>query len=163
MTMVEQEALHSGLRSGDAFVLRRCQILLASSRGERPPRIAQQLGCSDQTVRTAIVAFTARGLNALSPGSSVPHHTRLACDAAAAERLAALVHRSPREFGKATSLWTLALLAEIAAQEGITASRVSGETIRMTLVRQGIAWKRAKHWLTSTDRRYERKKAGATG
>ena len=35
----EREALEVGLRSSDAFVLRRCQILLASSKGERPPRI----------------------------------------------------------------------------------------------------------------------------
>jgi hypothetical protein len=30
----EREALKAGLRSKDAFVLRRCQILLASSEGE---------------------------------------------------------------------------------------------------------------------------------
>src|SRR5215218_52360 len=38
----EREALEAGLRSSDAFVLRRCQILLASSKGERPPRIAER-------------------------------------------------------------------------------------------------------------------------
>jgi hypothetical protein len=32
----KREALEAGLRSSDAFVLRRCQILLASSKGERP-------------------------------------------------------------------------------------------------------------------------------
>ena len=30
----EREALETGLRSSDAFVLRRCQILLASARGD---------------------------------------------------------------------------------------------------------------------------------
>jgi hypothetical protein len=49
----EREALEAGLRSSDAFVLRRCQILLASARGERPPRIAENLGCGSQTVRNA--------------------------------------------------------------------------------------------------------------
>lgn len=34
----EREALEDGLRSSDAFVLRRCQILLASSRGENAYR-----------------------------------------------------------------------------------------------------------------------------
>ncbi len=34
----ERKALEAGLRSSDAFVLRRCQILLASARGERPGR-----------------------------------------------------------------------------------------------------------------------------
>jgi DNA-binding NarL/FixJ family response regulator len=58
----EREALQVGLRSSDAFVLRRCQILLASSKGERPPRIAENLGCAQQTVRDAIHAFNGRGL-----------------------------------------------------------------------------------------------------
>src|SRR5215208_6864659 len=52
----ERKALEAGLRSSDAFVLRRCQILLASSRGEHPPRIAENLGCGSQTVRNAIHA-----------------------------------------------------------------------------------------------------------
>jgi hypothetical protein len=45
----EREALKAGLRSSDAFVLRPCQILLASSKDERPPRIAENLGCAQQT------------------------------------------------------------------------------------------------------------------
>jgi hypothetical protein len=36
----ERQALEQGLQAKDAFVLRRCQILLASARGERAPRIA---------------------------------------------------------------------------------------------------------------------------
>ncbi len=50
----EREALEDGLRSKDAFVLRRCQILLASSRGENAYRIARSLGCDSQTARAAI-------------------------------------------------------------------------------------------------------------
>jgi Winged helix-turn helix len=44
----EREALESGLRSSDAFVLRRCQILLASARRERAPGIAENLGCGSR-------------------------------------------------------------------------------------------------------------------
>jgi hypothetical protein len=36
-TESEQQALAAGLRSADAFTLRRCQIVLASARGERAP------------------------------------------------------------------------------------------------------------------------------
>ena len=36
----ERQALEKGLHSPDAFVLRRCQMVLASARGERAPRIA---------------------------------------------------------------------------------------------------------------------------
>ncbi len=72
----EREALEAGLRSKDAFVLRRSQILLASSRGEFPPKIAASLGCASQTVRNAIHDFNERGLGALEPGSSRPRRTQ---------------------------------------------------------------------------------------
>ena len=57
LTSEEEQALALGLRSTDAFTLRRSQILLASSRGERPSQIARNLGCSVQTVRNAIKEF----------------------------------------------------------------------------------------------------------
>jgi transposase len=158
----ERQALLDGLHSPDAFVLRRSQILLASARGERAPRIAQQLGCSDQTVLNAIAAFNRRGLPALTPGSHAPHTRHAAFDAPAGERLRALLHRSPREFDLPTSLWTLDLLAQVSVSEGLTSAQVSGETVRATLVRLGVRWKRAKHWITSPDLGYARKKAGAT-
>jgi transposase len=158
----ERQALTDGLHAPEAFVLRRSQILLASSRGERAPRIAQQLGCSDQTVLNAIAAFNRRGLAALPPGSHATHTRHLAFDAAAGERLRALLHRSPRDFDLETSLWTLDLLAEISFAKGLTVALVTGETVRATLVRLGITWKRAKHWITSPDAQYQRKKGAAT-
>lgn len=151
-----------GLHAPEAFVLRRSQILLASARGEWAPRIAQHLGCSDQTVLNAIAAFNRRGLAALTPGSHVTHTRNCAFAGAAEAKLKALLHRSPREFARETSLWTLALLAEVSFAEGLTSEQVSAETVRATLVRLGIHWKRAKHWITSPDPGYARKKAGAT-
>jgi transposase len=162
LTDAERQALDAGLRSPAAFTLRRAQILLASARGEHTPAIAAALGCSDQTVRDAIHAFDRAGLGALTPGSKRPHTRYPAFDAAGADRLRDLLHRSPRDFGHPTSLWTLALAAETAAAEGLTATRVSGETVRATLARLGIGWKRAKRWITSPDPAYARKKAGAT-
>ena len=162
VTDAERERLEAGLRSPDAFVLRRCQILLASARGERAPTIARQLGCDDQTVHEAIHAFNARGLAALHPGSRRAKTIRRAFDAAGAERLRALLHRSPRTFGKPTGLWTREVAAEVSFAQGLTATRVSGETIRATLRRLGVGWKRAKRWLTSPDPEYARKKALAT-
>lgn len=162
LTAKERQALLDGLHAPDAFVLRRSQILLASARGEWAPRIAQQLGCSDQTVLNVIAAFNTRGLAALTRGSHVAHTRYPAFDAAAGARLKRLLHRSPREFDRETSLWTLALLAEVSAEEGLTTTRVSAETVRATLVRLGIRWRRAKHWITSPDPGYARKKGGAT-
>lgn len=57
LTKEEQQALVARLRSSDAFVLRQCQILLASARGETAPRIVQVLSCDEQTVRHAIHEF----------------------------------------------------------------------------------------------------------
>jgi transposase len=154
----ERVQLGAGLRSPDAFVLRRCQILLASARGKIAREIAFDLGCDGQTVRTAIKAFNARGLNCLAPPSSRPHTIHAAFDATSAERLRALVHQSPRTFGKPTSLWTLPLAAEVSFEQGVIPQRVTGETIRATLARLDVRWKRAKEWITRPDRAYARKK-----
>ncbi len=159
----ERKALQASLRSKDAFTLRRCQILLASSRGEHAPRIAKSLGCGQQTVRDAIHDFSERGLDALVARSSRPKRTRDAFEEESAEALKEMLHRSPREFGYDSSLWTLAMAAEAAFEEGLTQRRVSGETIRATLARLlGVRWLRAKRWITSPDPLYERKKGGAT-
>lgn len=163
VTEEEQAALRAGLRSRDAFVLRRCQILLASAGGKRASQIAGEIGCDTDTALKAINAFNQRGLDALAPGSSVPHHIERGFDERAAERLRALLHRSPREFGKATSLWTLELAAEVSFEQGITCDRVSREAVRTAMQRLGVNWKRAKHWLTSPDPAYVRKKGPATG
>src|SRR5260370_21779303 len=162
LTDAERHSLERGLRSHDAFVVRRCQILLASARGARAPQIAQQLGCDDQTVLDALHAFNAVGLDALRKGSSRPHRTRLAFPPEQAERLRAVLHRSPREFGHPTSVWTLDLAAAGSGAEGLSPTRVSGETIRQTFKRLGVRWQRAKHRLTSPDPEDTRKKAHAT-
>jgi hypothetical protein len=156
----ERQTLEEGLRSSDAFVLRRCQILLASSRGENAYRIARNLGCNPQTARNAIHIFNGRGLpEALRRGSKRPHTIHRAFDPERAEKLRELLHRSPREFGRQTSLWALDMAAEVSFEEGLTKERVTGETIRATLARMGIGWERAKRWITSPDPGYERKKA----
>lgn len=162
LTGTEHDTLTAGLRSADAFTLRRCQILLPSARGERPRQIAAVVGCSDQTVRDAIRAFAAHGTAALTRRSSRPTTTHPAFDAVGAERLRELLHHSPREFGHNTSVWTLALVADVSVAEGLTPDRVSGETVRATLVRLGLTWQRAKRWIASPDPAYARKKVSAT-
>ena len=154
----EREALEAGVRSSDAFVLRRCQILLASARGERPPRVAENLGCGSQTVRNAIHEFDERGLGALTPGSSRPRDVHAAFGEGGTEALRELLHRAPRNFGKESSFWTLAMAAEVSFEEGLTERVVSGQTIRATLARVGVRWERAQRWIESPDPEYARKK-----
>jgi transposase len=154
----EQRQIQAGLRSSDAFVLRRCQILLASARGERAPAIARQLGCDDQTVRNVIHGFNASGLSVLQEGSSRPHRLRTTFTAEKAERLKDLLHRSPRAFGKERSTWTLQLAAGVSFEQGIISEPVSDESVRRALKRLKTNWKRAKHWITSPDPQYLLKK-----
>ncbi len=154
VTEDEQRQIQAGLRSSDAFVLRRCQILLASARRERAPVIARQLGCDDQTVRNVIHGFNAAGLAVLHEGSSRPHRLRTAFSEDGAERLKDLLHRSPRDFGQERSTWTLELAAQVSFAQGIIAHEVSDESVRRALKRLKTNWKRAKHWITSPDPQY---------
>src|SRR5215217_4005373 len=116
----ERETLQAGLRSKDTFTLRRSQMLLASSRGDEVPQIAENLGCGQQTVRDAIHDFNVRGVDALKAGSSRPKRTRAAFDEESAESLREMLHRCPREFGYESSLWTLDMAAAAAFEEGLT-------------------------------------------
>jgi transposase len=139
--------------------------LLASADGQNAYQIAHNLGCNPQTARNAIHKFNEEGLpEALRRGSNRPNTIHRSFDEEGAEALRRMLHRSPREFGKDTSLWTMEMAAEVSFEEGLTQRRVSGETIRATLSRLlGIRWQRAKRWITSPDPLYERKKGGATG
>lgn len=159
----EHRQVQKGLRSSDAFVLRRCQILLASARGERAPVIARQLGCDDQTVRNVIKGFNTAGLAVLHEGSSRPHHLRTTFSEDGCQRLQDLLHRSPHDFGKDRGVWTLELAAQVSFEQGIIATEVSTESVRRALKRLKTNWKRAKHWITSPDPQYLLKKTHATG
>src|SRR5258708_36705687 len=163
LTEDEQHQVQAGLRSSDAFVMRRCQILRASARGERAPAIAHQLGCDDQTVRNVIHEFNASGLTVLQEGSSRPHRLHTAFSEEGAERLKDLLHRSPRDFGQERSTWTLELAAQVSFAQGIISQEVSDESVRRALKRLKTNWKRAKHWITSPDPQYLLKKTLATG
>jgi len=92
----EREALQGGLRSKNAFTLRRYQALLPSSRGEYAPKIAESLSCGEQTVRDAIHDINQRGLHAFVARSSRPKRTRDAFDKESAQALEAMLHRSLR-------------------------------------------------------------------
>ncbi len=162
LTQDEQRQIQAGLRSSDAFVLRRCQILLASVRGQRAPAIACQLGCDDQTVRNVIHGFNTCGLAVLHEGSSRPHRLRTAFSEEGAERLKDLLHHSPRDFGKERGTWTLELAAQVSFEQGIITTEVSSESVRRALKRLKTNWKRAKHWITSPDPQYLLKKTLAT-
>ncbi len=163
LTADERQALRRGLRSADGFTVRRSQALLASAGGAGPAAIGAAVGLSAQAVRNAIRAFHARGLGCLGRRPPVAKAPALVWDRARDADLKALLHVSPRTLGKPTGLWTLALAAEVCHQRGWTTRRLTAEGMRGVLARLGIGWKRAKHWITSPDPEYARKKSCATG
>jgi transposase len=125
--------------------------------------IAAELQCDDQTVRNAIKAFNRAGLASLEAQSRAPHHKpHQGFDEAGVATLKVLIRRSPRHYGNATSVWTLAMLAEVCFAAKVTARLVSRESVRLTLRRAGITWKRAKHWIVSPDPTYDAKKNDGT-
>src|SRR5687767_15364391 len=74
LTATERDGLEAGLRSPDAFTLRRSQIILASARGRPPAEIAEFVGCCPQAVRNAIWAFQGEGIRSLTAKSKGPIH-----------------------------------------------------------------------------------------
>jgi transposase len=163
LTPTERQVLEAGLRSAEAFTVRRCQILLKSAEGCTPKQIERQLNWSDQCVREAVHAFHAEGLTCLRAKSKRPHTAQKLLDEKDLEQLKDLLHRSPRAFGLPTSRWTLEGLAQVCAVQGLTKTVVSDETIRDAMKRLGVSWQRAKRWLESPDPAYARKKGPESG
>ena len=162
LTAAERAALQAGLRSADAFTLRRCQTLLASARGPRPSQIAAACGGATQAVRDAIRAFHAEGGACVRPKPKAPKTVHTAGPRERDADLRALLHQSPRCFDKPTSLGALGLAAQVCHEQGWAPRRLRGETIRLARKRLGTSWKRAKHGRTAPDPQYARKKRCAT-
>jgi transposase len=156
----ERTMLESGCRALDAFTVRRCQILLASAEGLAPSTIASQQRCARQTVHNVLDAFAERGLECLRHGSHMPRSVAPVLTAEKREQLQAILHQSPRNFGKAQSHWTLKLLAAVCHEQGLSDRQLSPPTLLDAVVRLGASWKRAKHWIVSPDPAYARKKTG---
>jgi hypothetical protein len=135
---------------------------LASADGKGPAEIGRAVGCTAQAVRNTIRAFHADGPGCLTRQPTTPKAPATAWDRRRDEDLKDLLHRRPREFGKPTSLWTLALVAEVCHQKGWTARVLSAEAVRLILKRLGVGWKRAEHWITSPDPQYAKKKRSGT-
>src|SRR5262249_38942365 len=79
LTADEVQQLKAGLRSPKAFTVRRCQILLASARGQRPGQLAAIIGCRRATVSTVIGDFHARGVACVHEERRRPGARRRGC------------------------------------------------------------------------------------
>lgn len=162
-TADEQPVLQAALRTHDAFAARRAHIILASAAQQPASYIAQQWHCSSQAVREAIHAWQQSGLACLQRGSNRPLSAQPLLDSTKAEAIRAILQQSPRAFGLDHSLWSLARLALVWQQQGLTANVVSLETVRQALKRLGLKWRKARRHITSPDANYALKKNDATG
>jgi transposase len=164
LTDAERQALHAGRRSGDSFVLKRCQIVLASSEGQTVPEIAARFGYPQTTVRQVLRGFEQAGLPTLQRKSHRPNTgpaARPILDEARREAVRALLRQSPRAFDKEASFWSLSLLAQVAFEKGITERLLDADTVGIAVKRLGLNWKRARHRIASPDPAYAHKKSDA--
>src|SRR3954464_11778483 len=99
----ERHALQAGLRASGGVTLRRCHILWASARRDTTTVIAQAVGCSPQAVRNVLRAFETRGLPVVALQPRRPHTAAKVFDTERSQWLKALLHQSPRQFGKVRS------------------------------------------------------------
>lgn len=160
ITNEEKKELENGLRTSDAFTVRRCQILLSNEKGQTAPRIAEGLHCSAQSVRRAIHAFNQEGTLCILKKSSRPHNSVFSFDQAGLERLPDIVNSSPRDYGIEHSLWSLERLVKVCHQLGMIEKQISSPVMRDAIKRAGIDWKRVRKRIRSTDEAYEEKKSG---
>jgi hypothetical protein len=162
VTDEEHAALTAGLRSHDAFTVRRCQMWLASAERQKPSGSAKTLRCAPPTVRNVLHACNARGLACVPRGSNVPLRGEPVLNADTRDQLRVILHQSPRTFGQPASMWTLKRLAAVCYEQGLSETTLSCPTMLDAIVRLGGSWPRAQHWMVSPEPADERKKHAGT-
>jgi len=142
-------------KTKDARIRTRVQmVLLAAEEKMTAPEIAKIVRKNDQTVRRWIKRFNTEGIRGLydaprtgSPGKTTSEYQ---------ERLLTIVRQRPRSLEQPYSMWTLERLADFMAEE--TGIRVSYETVRRILKKNGITFSRPQHTISSPDPDYLVKK-----
>ena len=129
-------------------------VLLSSEKVLKAEEIAQIVRESDITVLRWLKRYLAEGIEGLKdaprPGRStvVTEEYR--------KRLLEVVRRRPRSLGLEYSMWTLQRLSDYLAEE--TGIRISAETVRRELAKEGIVFSRPQHTISSPDPDYQVKK-----
>src|SRR5262245_27856982 len=129
LTDAERQSLQAGLRSREAFTLRRARVLLASAEGRHAAAIATRVGCAIGTVHNTTRAFGKQGVDCLREKARGPKNAQPILGEAKAGPLKGILHRSPRHFGKSRSTWALGLLADVAFEQQPTPRRLSHEAV----------------------------------
>lgn len=136
-----EQVLHA---TSDARVYRRTLAVLEYSRGHSLAQIAALLGVTRQSVHNWITLYRRSSDPDALHDEARPGRPRLWSPQREA-LLLALLQTSPDRLGYFAVNWTVPLLQEQIARE--TGFRLSEDTIRRELQRQGYVWKRYRYAL----------------
>jgi transposase len=156
LTPTQSEQLdHLYRTTKDPRLRTRAQMVLLSAEQELTvAKIAAIVRESEATVLRWLKRYLAEGIEGLQdaprPGRPSPVTETYKAE------LLAVVRRRPRSFGLPFSLWTLQRLVDYLAEQ--TCIRVSDETVRRALKREGIVLSRPQHTISSPDPEYALKK-----
>ncbi len=128
----------------DAETRTRYQMVLLNAQGQTPPRIAQLVRRSPDTVRRVLRRYLSGGPDAVPhrPHPGQPPHYPPAWEA----ELVRVAEEDPHSVGVDSALWSCRLLADYLA--GVTGHRAGIETVRIALHRAGYVCKRPRWVLT---------------
>ncbi len=158
-----------GADRGSALLRRFCPAPLPDSarqrRGERAPGSPSNWAATTKRCWMRCMPSTPRVCDVLKKGLRVPTIRRHGRSRARAGRtLAGLLHRSPRDFGYPTSVWTLELAAQVSCGPGLD---VAPASVARPSARRCCGWALAGNGPSTGSpaptRQYARKKGGATG
>ena len=146
-------------------IVLRARMIVASWAGQRTATIAQQLDCHPQTVRERLQRFNGEGVDGLQDRPRPGRKRRIG--EADRSALIALVGSAPpgclardtdgelrAEEAEGSAHWTLNALTDRAQQQGI---RIQRSQVRRILLDEGVRWRSARSWMTSTDPEFAKK------
>jgi len=129
-------------------------ILLSAEKGLNSEEIADIVRESSVTVLRWIHRYLAEGIQGLMDAPRAGRNSTVT--EKYRDRLLEVVRRRPRSLDLEYSMWTLQRLADFMTEDiGI---RVSTETVRRVLAKEGIVFSRPQHTITSPDPDYQVKK-----
>ena len=164
LTEDEQHQIQAGLRSSDAFVLRRCQILTGIRAWGTSPSY-----CAPIRLRRPNRAQCDPRLQCDGARRCCKKALRVPIDCARPSRRTELERLQRPAASQPARLWPGAQragpwtwLPRSASSKASSPAPVSDESVRRALKRLENSWKRAKHWITSPDPQYLLKKTLVT-
>jgi transposase len=159
----ERWELEEWVRTTDtASVLRRVQALLWLDEGARAEEVAELLFVSRAAVYKWVRQFQER--QGLEIGERVAEGTRCGrprtVQGVIDPLIDEVIDQDPRELGYRSTVWTAPLLVQYLAE--VHQRAVSLQSVRLTIARLGISWKRPRHHLALRSPTWRQAKGGSS-